>query len=295
MKDKFYRLTNKSFSVFKVKSYKGLWTKLRKKGFTGIRVDTFINIKKNDDDVFNIILSTAKEDRHYDIVKQDGWDLKNFKKNPVVLDSHNYCSIEHIIGKMTKIGVKDGKLKGSLVFAEMNPKGLLAKEMAIAGFINAVSVGFIPKEFDDKYNILKSELLELSIVSVPANPEALFEKLNKTYEKNKTKNKKSIKKSGNNVKNKIKAKKEVKTDKNNDSKVEQKEVKETRDIKSEPIIQENKESIKSKKLVIMETIAYSIKSVGEELKRSSVDDSTDRARFNRLLNKSIRELFKFKN
>ena len=220
--------------------------------------------------------------------------FKEFKKNPVVLDSHNYNGIEHILGKVKNAKVKDKKLQGTVVFAEMNPKGVMAKEMLEAGFINAVSVGFIPKEFDEKYNILKSELLELSIVSVPANPEALFEKLNKKYDKSK--------KAGDNAKNKVSKKgKKVKTGKRNSSKGKRKEVKEVKEVKSEPIVSEDSKATevketnqKSKRVQIMETFTYSIKSVGEELKRNSVEKSTDRAELKRLVNKSIRELLKFK-
>ena len=292
---KFYKLTNKSFKTFKVENYKDLWKKLEAKGYKGISIDTYITSKKSKslEEGFNVVMSTAKEDRHYEIVYQE-WDLKNFKKNPVVLDSHNYDGIEHILGKVKNAKVKDKKLQGTVVFAEMNPKGVMAKEMLEAGFINAVSVGFIPKEFDEKYNILKSELLELSIVSVPANPEALFEKLNKKYDKSK--------KAGDNAKNKVSKKgKKVKTGKRNSSKGKRKEVKEVKEVKSEPIVSEDSKATevketnqKSKRVQIMETFTYSIKSVGEELKRNSVEKSTDRAEFKRLVNKSIRELLKFK-
>ena len=115
---------------------------------------------------------------HGDIVVQN-WKLTNFKKNPVYLDSHNYNSIEHIIGKVNKIKVKDNKLEGDIEFAMANPKGVMASEMARDGFLNASSVGFIPLKFDDKFEkILESELLEISAVSVPANPEATYEKQN---------------------------------------------------------------------------------------------------------------------
>ena len=294
---KFYKLTNKSFDTFKVKNYKALWKKLEAKGYKGISVDTYITSKKSKsaEEGFNVIMSTAKEDRHYEIVYQD-WDLKNFKKNPVVLDSHNYDGIEHILGKIKNPKVVDKKLQGTVVFAEMNPKGVMAKEMLEAGFINAVSVGFIPKEFDEKYNILKSELLELSIVSVPANPEALFEKLNKNYDKSKE--------AGDNVENKP-SKKKKKSRKHNSSKGKQTKVKEAEEVKPESIIQddkrtepkeESKEEIKqvSKRVQIMKTFTYSIKSVGEELKRNSEESNSDRADFKRLVNKSIRELIKFK-
>lgn len=190
---KFYQLTNKSFTELGVKTHKDLWKKV-KKDHRGLSATVHTEFKKADDsdNKFDVIMSTATEDRHGDIVEQN-WDLKNFKKNPVFLDSHNYDSIEHIIGKVNKIAVNDGKLKGQIEFMLDNPKGMLAYKMARDGFLNATSVGFIPKEFDDKGSIIKSELLEDSAVSVPAQADALFEKAEKKYKKKKVE-KKEIKK-----------------------------------------------------------------------------------------------------
>lgn len=173
---KFFQLTNKSFDELGVKSHQELWEKVKgdHKGLCAC-VNTVFTKAEDSENKFNVVMSTATEDRHGDIVEQN-WDLKNFKKNPVFLDSHNYSSIEHIIGKVNKIKVKDGALTGEIEFALDNPKGLLAYNLASKGFLNATSVGFIPLEFSQDGKIVKSELLEDSAVSVPANQEALFEK-----------------------------------------------------------------------------------------------------------------------
>ena len=120
------------------------------------------------------IFSTEDEDRHGDIVRQD-WDLKSFKKNPVVINSHQYYDATEVIGKVENIKVNEDKqLEGKIKFAsEENPKAKIIFDLYAGGFLNAFSVGFIPKQFDDKGTILKSELLELSTVSVPANAFAL--------------------------------------------------------------------------------------------------------------------------
>ena len=119
------------------------------------------------------VFSTANEDRHGDIVKQN-WDLKNFKKNPVIINSHKYGDATEVIGKAVKIKVVDGKLEGKIQFAvSENPKAKIIFDLYKNGFLSAFSVGFMPKEFDDKGTIMKSELLEVSCVSVPANAEAL--------------------------------------------------------------------------------------------------------------------------
>lgn len=155
---------------------KDLWQKAQDDGYEGLAILCTVEMTKAvDTKKFHAIFSSAVEDRHGEIVFQD-FDLKAFKKNPVYIDSHNYGSIEHIIGKVSPVSVKDGKLQGDIEFATMNPKGQLAEQMAEGGFLNTSSIGFIPKSFDDKGNILTSELLEISAVSVPANSEALFEK-----------------------------------------------------------------------------------------------------------------------
>lgn len=120
------------------------------------------------------IFSTNNKDRHGDVVEQN-WDLKNFKKNPVVLNSHKYGDASEVIGKVEKAAVVDGKLQGKIKFAvNENPKAKIIFDLYANGFLNAFSVGFIPLEFDEKKGaITKSELLELSAVSVPANAMAL--------------------------------------------------------------------------------------------------------------------------
>lgn len=174
---KFLSITNKSFDELGVASYKELWEKAQGDGYRGISVCLHSEFTKaaDSENKFHAVFSSANEDRHRDVVKQE-FDIRAFKKNPVFLDSHNYWSIEAIIGKVVGIGVKDGKLQGDIEFAMANPRGVLAADLAAGGYLGATSIGFIPREFDDEGTILKSELLEVSAVSVPANADALIER-----------------------------------------------------------------------------------------------------------------------
>lgn len=172
---KFLSIAHRSLAELGVATYKELWTKAQSEGYQGLEVSALATFEKSADNKFHAIFSSANEDRHGDIVHQD-FDLKGFKKNPVFLDSHNYGSIESIIGRVSKISIKDGKLQGDIEFAAQNPRGALAAYLAEGGFLNTTSIGFIPREFNDKGEILKSELLEVSAVSVPANADAQFEK-----------------------------------------------------------------------------------------------------------------------
>lgn len=169
---KFYKLTNDSFKSLGVKTLKGLWDKV-KDDHDGLITNLKIEFTKKSETEFDAIFSTGNMDRDGEIIHQN-FELDNFKENPVLLDSHRYDTLQRIIGRVDNIEVKEGKLQGTIVFAIDNPLGALAAKLAEKGFINATSIGFIPKEFDGMGNPTRSELLEISIVGVPANAEALL-------------------------------------------------------------------------------------------------------------------------
>lgn len=119
------------------------------------------------------IASTEATDRDGEVIKQSGWDLTNFNRNPVLMLMHNYQ--EFPVGKITSIKVADGKLTFTALFTEATQKAIEAYTLVKEGILSAFSVGFIPREYDPKNNsvITKAELLEISLVPVPANPEAV--------------------------------------------------------------------------------------------------------------------------
>jgi HK97 family phage prohead protease len=183
MERKLYQVHSKSFDDCEAKTYKELWEKKQAEGFDGLKMNAVLELTKQEekDNLFHAIFSTDKKDRHGEVVEQN-FDLKSYKKNPVILDSHNYNTIEAIIGKAKRLK-SEGKLEGDVEFALDNPRGFLAYKLASGGFLRASSIGFIPLNFsEDGMTIEKSELLEVSFVSVPANPEALIEKMQKSIE-----------------------------------------------------------------------------------------------------------------
>ena len=121
---------------------------------------------------FKFVISDETRDRAGEVIKVDGWDLKNYKKNPVVLFGHSYYSLP--IGKATKVYIEDGKLIAEGIWASHEQAQTLRK-MYDEGFVKTTSVGFIVKERDKKDDsiITRAELLEFSVVPVPANPSAL--------------------------------------------------------------------------------------------------------------------------
>jgi len=124
---------------------------------------------------FWCIASDETVDRSGDVVKADGWELDNFKKNPVLLWAHDYWTPP--VGKANDIQVSGGKLIFKPEFAPTQ-LGQEIKQLYEGGYLKTFSVGFIPKEFQinpdtNGYIYTKSELLEISCVPVPANPNAL--------------------------------------------------------------------------------------------------------------------------
>ena len=134
----------------------------------------------SDNDTYTFLASSEKVDSYGDIVVQKGISLKRFKKNPIILYQHNQNSP---IGT-GKAYLTDGGLK---VDVKLAPKGISPVVDTVRGLIEAkilkaVSIGFSAMEWEpirDKdnefsgYKFLKSLLHEISIVSIPANDEAL--------------------------------------------------------------------------------------------------------------------------
>ena len=135
------------------------------------------------DDSLRIITfdaSNETKDRDGEVIKASAWELDNYKKNPVVQFAHKYD--EPPVGKSPGIAVVNGVLKLPVQFP---PAGVyefadIVYNLAKGGYLSAVSVGFIPKEFDrakkegdPSRTYTKVELLEVSIVPVPSNPDAI--------------------------------------------------------------------------------------------------------------------------
>lgn len=139
----------------------------------------------NDEGLLTAVIgSTATVDRYGEIIDQESWDLKHYKKNPVILWAHNLTFGEDRppIGKAMKVKVVEGNLQFDIQFDMADPFAADIFRKYKEGFLNAFSVGFIPhrvERVDDEAQpnlraVLKdNELLELSAVPVPANPEAL--------------------------------------------------------------------------------------------------------------------------
>jgi hypothetical protein len=136
---------------------------------------------KDANGTFDVIISTEDTDRSGEIVKQSGWELANYKNNPIVLWGHDYYSLPIGVCTETYLTEKDGVpalgAKGVFLSADINPFAQQVRKLYEFGLSKGAgvgcttSVGFIPKEFDEnaRNTITKAELLEFSFVPVPAN------------------------------------------------------------------------------------------------------------------------------
>jgi HK97 family phage prohead protease len=130
-------------------------------------------------------LSDETVDRYGDIVSADGWELDAFRKNPIALFGHQY---DFPIGRWLDIHVDEAAkaLRGKLALAPKKASARIdeIRTLIEAGILKAVSVGFRalerPKWIKDEegeetggLKFSRHELLECSVVPVPANPNAL--------------------------------------------------------------------------------------------------------------------------
>src|SRR5438445_13131846 len=104
--------------------------------------------------VLDFIASTATLDRYREIIEPAGWRLDSYRNNPVFQNAHNYGDILFTLGKAlsTEVRTVNGghALCQRIQFAtEVNPVARIAYGLYKGGFLNAVSVGFIPLRWED--------------------------------------------------------------------------------------------------------------------------------------------------
>jgi HK97 family phage prohead protease len=123
-------------------------------------------------------LSDGLPDRMSDIVDVAGISLDSYRKNPIVLLQHDG---NRPIGR-SAVGVSnDGRLKGTVELAvDATADAAHAARLVGAGVLKGASIGFAPREFAYNrtrggFDFHKSELLEWSLVSIPAAAGALIE------------------------------------------------------------------------------------------------------------------------
>jgi len=162
------------------------------------------SIRKFADDVeetrtVTFIASTDSKDRHGTVLNQDNWSLKNFNNNPIIGYQHNVygggmCdgpnpddqlgSAKAYFETVKRAEGDSQQLMVDITFEpeDINPLAEKIFRKVMHGSLRAVSVGFVPKknasgqvgeERDGAFHYFGQELLEVSVVNIPSNPDAL--------------------------------------------------------------------------------------------------------------------------
>jgi HK97 family phage prohead protease len=138
----------------------------------------------------SFVVSDESKDRHNSIIRSDGWDLTNYEKNPIVGYQHQIYSgyskpdPDNVLGT-ANVNRENGNLIADITFEpeEINPLAEKIFRKILHGSIRATSVGFYPNKSHEgdpekgeekgvKYYD-EAELLEISVVNVPSNPNAV--------------------------------------------------------------------------------------------------------------------------
>ena len=125
-------------------------------------------------------ISTGSVDRERDTLDAAGWQLDAYRRSPVVLWAHDYSALP--VARALEISTTPDALiaHAEFVSRDVYPFADIVYQMLKGGFLSATSVGFRPltyvwNEERRGMDFATQELLEFSIVPVPANPEALIQ------------------------------------------------------------------------------------------------------------------------
>jgi HK97 family phage major capsid protein/HK97 family phage prohead protease len=134
-------------------------------------------------DVLEYVLSDGSLDRYGTVINPAGWDLTEFRKNPIAFFNHDK---NFPIGQWDNVRVEGGRLMGHLRLAAEGTSARIDEIVRLIrqGILKAVSVGFSPKTKEPLkrsdgtpvpggIHYLRQELLEASLVGVGGNANAL--------------------------------------------------------------------------------------------------------------------------
>ena len=108
-------------------------------------------------------------------IDPDSIDFSNYEKNPVVLYAHDFMGRTESgglpIGRTLKlVRAADGQIRADFEFLDGDPFAARVRNAWDRGFLRGASIGW---RTEPTGRGAKSELIEWSIVAVPADPDAL--------------------------------------------------------------------------------------------------------------------------
>lgn len=127
-----------------------------------------------------IAISTSALDRQNDRVFMSGARTDKYIKNPIVQWGHSYGDPWTTVGKTTKLAIEPDRIIADFELRppanEHDPQNIV-RLLWDGGWIKAASIGFIPLRTQPNeaggLDHLEWELLEWSLVQIPANASAL--------------------------------------------------------------------------------------------------------------------------
>lgn len=130
----------------------------------------------------SFVFSDETEDREGDRISAAGWEIRDFLRNPVALYGHNSSALP--IGRALNLRASGPRLIGDIQFIppEISSFADQVFKMVKGGYLQAVSVGFMPIEWRwakepsriGSLDFNRQALLEISVVTIPANQRALL-------------------------------------------------------------------------------------------------------------------------
>jgi HK97 family phage prohead protease len=172
----FHELTNTNFPAVKSGKFGSFQSRPE------FEVDQkMVSVKEGDRivDYLNVAIegaaSTYNEDRDRERILPGSFDatLMEFKRNPVMLIDHNN-SVHNIAGSFSKLRASDSALE---VRGEVSNAPELRKVRFLIAekHLKAFSIGGMFRYSERNYQEIEEvKLFEISLVAVPANPEAIF-------------------------------------------------------------------------------------------------------------------------
>lgn len=133
------------------------------------------SVKDLGDGVFEATVTTAETDRTNESIDTQGLDATSWEKTGMpVLYGHDYSALP--IGK--GLSFKQFKQKFTSKFqlaVKEYPFAATVAALIKGGYLNAVSIGGVVRQWSEDYSTIeKMEMVEFSVVPVPANASALI-------------------------------------------------------------------------------------------------------------------------
>jgi HK97 family phage prohead protease len=128
--------------------------------------------------IYTYVARSAGQDRNGSITDPDGWDFTNYLRNPLLFANHDH---RMPIGRAHRVWMQDQLMWAQVSFAD-TAQAHTVKTLVDQDLLRAISIGwhsFRSSLIRDKdgwptgVHSHQQELVELSIVAIPADTEAL--------------------------------------------------------------------------------------------------------------------------